>query len=183
MTGMDRGGQRHQQGPDRCLALDELMMINIIIAFYMYHIKSMAKLLLQLPMQQVRRSWNNIPGLAMLSMTNVAGLHSLRYRHRLCLYHHDSRCCCCQCRRCSPPSMVGCHVACSVVCCPICHPPFLSSCHRQHFCRRPQSPITDLHQPLFYRSCPGHPSPLPLPSMVGCYVLGPPSSIPTEPPN
>jgi hypothetical protein len=106
----------------------------------------------------------------------VAGPHNLHCRHRPCLRHRGSRCCCCQCRRCSPPLMVGCCVAYSVVCCPICHPPLLSLCRRQHFCRRRlPSPIPDLCQRLSY------PSPSPLPSMVGCCVLRPPSSIPTKP--
>ena len=63
------------------------------------------------------------------------------------------------------------------VVCPICHPPLSSSCDCQHFLRRPPSPIANLRQPLSY------PSPLPLPSMVGCCVPRPPSSIPTEPPS
>ena len=118
------------------------------------------------------------------SPVGVAGPHSLRCRHRPCLVrHHGSHCCCRQRRRCSPPSMVGCCVAYSVVCRPICYSPLSSSCDCQLFRRRPPSSIADLRQPLFYRSCPSHPSPSPLPSMVGCCVLRPPSSIPTEPPS
>ena len=94
-----------------------------------------------------------------------------------CLRHLGSRCYCRQRRRCSPPLMVGCCVAYSVVCRPICHTPLSSSCDRQHFRRRPPSPIANLCQPLSY------PSPSPLPSMVGCCIPCPPSSIPTEPPS
>ena len=110
----------------------------------------------------------------------VAGPHSLYCCHRPCLRLCGSHCCCHQCRHCSPPLMVGCCVAYSFVCHPLCHLPLSSLCDHQHFRRRPPSPIADLCQPLFYRSCPGHPSPLPIPSMVGCCVLRPPSSIPTE---
>ena len=46
-----------------------------------------------------------------------------------------------QCRRCSPPLMVGCCVAYSVVCRPICHTLLSSSCNRHHFCRRPPAAI------------------------------------------
>jgi len=71
----------------------------------------------------------------------------------------------------------GCCAAYSVVCHPICHPPPSLLRDRQHFCRWPPSPIANLRQPLSY------PSPLPLPSMVGCCVLRPPNSILTEPPS
>ena len=116
----------------------------------------------------------------------VAGSHSLCCRHRC--HHHPclcccNSCCCCHHCRCRPPSMVGCCVAPSFVCHPIRHPLLSSLCNCQHFSRWPLSPITNLCQPLFCCSCPGRPSPLPLPSMVGCWVLPPPSSIPTEPPS
>ena len=107
----------------------------------------------------------------------VADSHSLCCRHRPCLGHPGSRCCCRQRRRCSPLLIVGCCAAYSVVCRPICHPPLLSSCDCQHFCRQPPSPTTDLCQQLSY------PSTLPIPSMVDCCVLRPPSSISTEPPS
>jgi len=113
----------------------------------------------------------------------VAGPHRLHCRHRPCLHHYGSRSCCPQRRRCSPQLKVGCCVTYSVVCCPICHPPLSSYCDRQQFCHRPPSPIVDFCQPLFYCSCPGHPSPLPLPLMVGCCVLSPPSRKPAEPPS
>jgi hypothetical protein len=71
----------------------------------------------------------------------VASPHNLHCHHYPCLRHHGSRCCCRQCRGCSPPLMVGCCVAYSVVCRPICHPPLLSSCDRQHFRRRPPAAI------------------------------------------
>ena len=101
------------------------------------------------------------PALAAVVVVSEAGPHSLRCRHRPCLHHYGSHCCCRKCHRCSP------------------HLPLSSSCNCQHFCRQPPPPIADLHQPLFYPSCPGHPSPLLPPSMVGCCVLHPPSSIPT----
>ena len=113
----------------------------------------------------------------------VAGPHSLCCCHRPCLRHCSSLCCCRHRRRCRPRSMVGCCIAHSIVCGPICHLPLSSSCKCQHFCRRPQSPITNLCHPLSCHSCPCRPSPPPLPSMVGCCVLPPPSSIPTEPPS
>ena len=47
----------------------------------------------------------------------------------------------------------------------------------------PLSPTFLSCQPLFCCSCPSRPSPLPLPLMVGCWVLPPSSSIPTEPPS
>ena len=81
--------------------------------------------------------------------------------HRPCLHHHRSRCCCRQRCHCSPPSMVGCCVAYSVVCRPICHPPLSSSCDHQHVCRRPPSLIAKLRQPLSYQTT------LPLPLMDG----------------
>jgi len=86
----------------------------------------------------------------------VIGPPSLCWCHRPCLRYYGSRCCWRQRHHCSPPSMVGCCVTYSVVCCLICHPPLSSLCDHQHFCRRPPSPIADLCQLLFYRSCPGH---------------------------
>ena len=84
---------------------------------------------------------------------------------------NNNDCCC------SPPSMVGCCAAYSIVCHPICHPSPLLLRKHQHFCCWPPSLIANLPQPLSY------PSPLPLPSMVGCCVLCPPNSILTEPPS
>ena len=55
-----------------------------------------------------------------------------------------------------------CCITYSVVCSLICHPPLSSSCNRQHFRRRPPSPITKLCQLMSY------PSPSPLLSMVCC---------------
>ena len=86
----------------------------------------------------------------------VAGPHNLHCRHRPCLRHRSSRCCCRQCRRCSPTLMVGCCVAYSVVCRPICHPQISSSCDHQHFRRRPPAAGGRPLSPTFTSRCPIH---------------------------
>ena len=105
------------------------------------------------------------------------GPHNLHCCHCPCLRHCSSHCYCCQRRSCSPPLMVGCCVTYSVVCRLICHLPFSSSCDRNTFAagHQPPSPIANLRHALSY------PSPSPLLSLVGCCILCPPSSIPTEP--
>ena len=96
-----------------------------------------------------------------------------------------------------PPSplVVGCHSGCQplpafdapdddwLLSCLLLLHHLPSTCDCWHFCCWPPSLNADLHQPLFYCSWPDHPSHLPLPLMVGCCILPPPSSIPTEPPS